>query len=104
LGGRTRRLRPNRARGIVQSSGETEGLEARCSQACSDTNLYGYALNDPVNFIEPTGKWVGVDELVGAAIGGVVNTRAYVAGQLIKHHGNIGSPKGCVEREVPKGQ
>jgi uncharacterized protein RhaS with RHS repeats len=54
-----------------------------------DTNLYDYVLNDPVNFIDPNGKWIGVDEVAGGLIGGVVNTAAYAAGQLIKYHGNV---------------
>ncbi|HEX7140647.1 MAG TPA: RHS repeat-associated core domain-containing protein [Vicinamibacterales bacterium] len=53
------------------------------------TNLYGYTFNDPVNFIDSTGKWIGVDEVGGALIGGVVNTGSYVVGQLIRYHGNV---------------
>ncbi len=59
------------------------------SFGAGDANLYGYALSDPIDFTDPNGKWAGVDELVGGAIGGVLNTGAYVAGQLIKYHGNI---------------
>jgi len=59
------------------------------SFGAGDANLYSYALNDPIDFSDSNGKWMGVDELVGGLIGGAVNTAAYAAGQLIKYHGNI---------------
>ena len=30
-----------------------------------DTNLYGYVANDPINFRDPTGKIIGVDDIGG---------------------------------------
>ena len=33
-----------------------------------DTNLYGYVLGDPVNFVDPEGLWV--PQVIGAVIGG----------------------------------
>jgi RHS repeat-associated protein len=38
-----------------------------------DTNLYGYVLQDPVNFVDPTGEFahIGAGMLAGAAIGGI---------------------------------
>jgi RHS repeat-associated protein len=57
--------------------------------AGGDTNLYGYGLQDPINHIDPSGLWIGVDEVVGAAIGGVVNTGIYAIAQLVKYHGNV---------------
>jgi RHS repeat-associated protein len=36
-----------------------------------DSNLYGYVLGDPINFIDPTGEWVWV--AVGAVIGAAIN-------------------------------
>jgi RHS repeat-associated protein len=33
-----------------------------------DTDLYGYVLNDSVNFIDPTGEWVGQAITVGTAL------------------------------------
>jgi RHS repeat-associated protein len=38
--------------------------------AGGDTNLYGYVLNDPVNWVDPTGEIVW--SVAGAAIGGIV--------------------------------
>ena len=54
-----------------------------------DTNLYEYSLGDPVNLRDSSGKVIGVDEVAGAVIGGLVNTGTYVVGQLIKYHGNV---------------
>ncbi|MDQ3281208.1 MAG: IPT/TIG domain-containing protein [Acidobacteriota bacterium] len=57
--------------------------------AGGDPNLYAYGLGDPVNHIDPSGKWIGVDEIGGAVIGGVINSAAYAVGQAIKYHGNL---------------
>ena len=41
-----------------------------------DSNLYGYVVNDPVNFVDPDGHFVWV--IAGALIGGLVNAGATV--------------------------
>ncbi len=43
-----------------------------------DTNLYGYIMSDPVNFIDPNGKWALV--LIGAATGAIGS----IAGQAMR--------------------
>ncbi len=44
--------------------------------AGGQSNLYGYAGNDPVNFFDPNGEWAHV--AAGAAIGATVNTVGYL--------------------------
>lgn len=36
-------------------------------------NRYGYVLNNPLKYIDITGEWFGVDDLVAGIIGGVIN-------------------------------
>ena len=36
-------------------------------------NRYAYCLNNPLLYTDPTGEYFGLDDLIGAAIGGVVN-------------------------------
>jgi RHS repeat-associated protein len=36
-------------------------------------NRYGYAFGNPFKYTDPTGEWFGLDDLIAAAIGGVVN-------------------------------
>ncbi|MCP4600765.1 MAG: RHS repeat protein [Proteobacteria bacterium] len=38
-----------------------------------DTNLYGYVLGDPVNFIDPNGEfiWIAAGGLIGGIVGGI---------------------------------
>ena len=40
--------------------------------AGGDTDLYGYVLNNPVNFIDPAGKIAGLSGAVGGAITGAI--------------------------------
>ena len=54
-----------------------------------DANLYSYVLDDPVNLYDSNGQLFAVAEVVGAAIGGAVNSAAYATAQLIKYHGNF---------------
>jgi RHS repeat-associated protein len=47
-----------------------------------DTNLYGYVLGDPVNFIDPEGKfaWVVGGALVGGAFGAITSAISAASG------------------------
>jgi hypothetical protein len=36
-------------------------------------NRYSYCLNNPLKYTDPTGEYFGLDDLIAAAIGGVVN-------------------------------
>jgi hypothetical protein len=36
-------------------------------------NRYSYALNNPLVYTDPSGEWLLIDDLIAAAIGGVVN-------------------------------
>ena len=38
-------------------------------------NVYGYALNNPLVFKDPSGMWFGIDDLIVAAVGFVVGFR-----------------------------
>lgn len=53
-----------------------------------DVNLYAYVFSDPLNHVDPSGRWTGVDEVGGAAIGGVISAGSYLVGELIKYHGS----------------
>jgi len=51
-----------------------------------DTNLYGYVLNDPVNFIDPYGEvaWVAAGAVIGAAVNvAATYIAAYRAGESV---------------------
>ena len=50
--------------------------------AGGDTNLYGYVLGDPVNFIDPSGEfaWVIGGALVGGAFGAITSAIAAASG------------------------
>jgi RHS repeat-associated protein len=50
-----------------------------------DTDLYGYVLNDPVNFIDPTGEFINLGAAgIGAAIGAAVG-----ATNALFNHGDL---------------
>jgi RHS repeat-associated protein len=50
-----------------------------------DTNLYGYVIQDPVNFIDPTGEVLVAPILGGMLVGGGFD----LATQLIENGGNV---------------
>lgn len=50
-----------------------------------DTNLYGYVMQDPVNFIDPTGEVLIAPIIGGALLGGGFD----LAAQLIQNGGNF---------------
>ncbi len=42
-------------------------------------NRYGYVLNNPLIFVDYTGEWAGVDDIIAGAIGGLVNLGVNIA-------------------------
>jgi|GEM_PF-1183607 len=50
-------------------------------------NRYGYCINNPLKYSDPNGEWFGIDDLIAAAIGGVVNLGVNIIQGNI--HGNF---------------
>lgn len=57
--------------------------------AGGDSNVYAYSMNDPVNLIDPSGLYAGVDDAVFAGGGAVVGLIGQAIGDLI-----AGKPSG----------
>src|SRR5690606_8633872 len=52
-----------------------------------DTNLYGYVMQDPINWIDPSGEVLIAPIIGGALIGGGFD----LASQLLQNGGNLSS-------------
>ena len=66
--------------------------------AGGDTNLYGYVLADPVNFLDPSGTYINViAAALGALGGGIVNgVHAQQQGQSFWAGAKIGAAAGAI--------
>lgn len=64
-----------------------------------DTNLYGYAFKDPVNFIDPNGQF----GLVGAVIGGVAATVGTLATGGSVSEALVNGAIGAIAGAIPLG-
>ena len=67
--------------------------------AGGDTNLYGYVVDDPVDNLDSTGQWIGLDDLafsVGGAIAGVAGQAIanLASGHLSNWETNAGAALG----------
>ena len=51
-------------------------------------NRYGYCLNNPLRYVDETGEWFGIDDLIGAAIGAVINLGVNLAQGHIHNFGD----------------